>query len=121
MAISLREKLVALNEAPRHFSGRRPHLSSVRRWAGPRGVRGGIRLETLVIGGRVFTSEEAIERFVAATTAAANGDPPPMRTPKQRQQAIERAEADLGLNSGDDRVDGVDDAQTYGEVTETHA
>ena len=41
----------------------RPHASTLIRWA-MRGVRG-VRLETVVIGGRRFTSLEAIQRFVA--------------------------------------------------------
>jgi hypothetical protein len=58
------EELVALAEAGRHVPGR-PHLSTIFRWA-QKGVRGGVRLETVVVGGRRFTSVEAICRFVAA-------------------------------------------------------
>jgi hypothetical protein len=92
MSISLNETLVSLTEASKILPGR-PCCSSLWRWYA-RGVRG-VRLETLVVAGRRFTSREAIERFVAATTAAANGDPPPVRTPRQREQAIERAVKDL--------------------------
>lgn len=45
----------------------RPHPTTVGRWA-TRGVRG-IRLETVRIGGRLYTSAEAVQRFVAALTA----------------------------------------------------
>jgi hypothetical protein len=40
----------------------RPHTSTLVRWA-LRGVKG-IKLETVVIGGRRYTSVEAIERFI---------------------------------------------------------
>jgi len=46
----------------------------------------------MVCAGRRFTSVEAIERFVAATTAAAAGEPPPVRTPRQRERDIKAAE-----------------------------
>jgi hypothetical protein len=54
-------------------------------------------LESIVCAGRRYTSVEAIERFVAATTAAANGERPPIRTPRQRQRAIEAAEREMGI------------------------
>jgi hypothetical protein len=40
-----------------------PHVSTLMRWA-LRGVKG-IKLETVVVGGRRFTSREAIQRFVS--------------------------------------------------------
>ena len=51
--------------------GRRIHPSTLHRWR-LRGVRG-IRLETVLIGGTRYTSTEALSRFFAATTAAADG------------------------------------------------
>ena len=57
-----------------------------------------MRLETVVIGGRRFTSAEALERFAAATTAAADAAPPPIRTPRQRERAIKAAEEKLAGN-----------------------
>jgi hypothetical protein len=92
MAISLDEKLVTLTEASKILPGR-PHISSLWRWH-RRGVRG-VRLETLVVAGRRFTSLESLERFTAATTAAADGQPMPTRTSKQREKAIAAAEAEL--------------------------
>jgi hypothetical protein len=62
--------LVSLNEAVDLLPGR-PHLSTLRRWCG-RGVRG-VRLETVVVGGRRFTSRVAIEQFIERTTAARDG------------------------------------------------
>ena len=59
--ISLKEKLLSVNEAAKVIPGR-PHLSTVWRWISY-GV-GGVRLETVQIGGRRYTSFEAIERFI---------------------------------------------------------
>jgi hypothetical protein len=86
------ETLLTFAEAVHTLPGR-PHLSTLHRWR-LRGVRG-IRLETCLIGGRRFTSREALERFSAATTAAANGEPPPIRTSRQRERDQRQAEADL--------------------------
>jgi hypothetical protein len=73
----------------------RPHISTIHRWR-LRGIRG-IKLETCLIGGRRVTSAEALQRFSAAVTAAANGEPLPetARTPKQRARSIEQAEREL--------------------------
>jgi hypothetical protein len=72
----------------------RPSISSLWRWY-RRGVRGA-KLETIVIGGRRrYTSVQALERFITATTAAADGAPKPVRTAKQRQRSIAAAEREL--------------------------
>ena len=95
MAIDTRsETVIPISQAPRHFPGR-PNISSIYRWFG-RGSRGA-RLETVVVGGRRYTSIEAIERFIAATTANSPGaDPQPTRpTSRQREAAIRRAEREL--------------------------
>lgn len=79
----------AAAEIPNRASGRGVNTSTVWRWA-QRGVRG-VRLETVLIGSIRFTSRQAIKRFFAATTAAANGEVAPIPTDKQRQRAIEAA------------------------------
>lgn len=86
------ETAIPVNRSPAHFPVR-PHLSSVWRWS-LNGVRG-IKLETFVVGCQRFTTKEAIARFISATTARANGEPTPVRTPRQRQRAIEAAETEL--------------------------
>ena len=65
------------------------------RWA-QRGIKG-VRLETINVGGRRFTTTEAFARFVEATTAAAQGgqQPPASRTNRQRDAA--QAAANRGL------------------------
>ena len=71
----------------------RPHLSTIHRWR-LRGVYG-VKLETVMVGGRRYTSREALQRFAAATTAAASGEPVPHRTNRQRQREIAKAEQEL--------------------------
>jgi uncharacterized protein DUF1580 len=68
------EKLLLLSEAAKFCpsrSGNGVNVATVWRWA-KRGVHG-VRLETIVCGGVRYTSREALERFFAGTTAAANG------------------------------------------------
>lgn len=88
----LTETLLSLSEAAKILPGT-PHLSTLHRWR-LRGVRG-VKLETCLVGGRRYTSVEAVDRFLAASTAAADSQPNPRRTPVQRQRAIERAEEEM--------------------------
>jgi len=90
--VILSEQKLSLPQAARRL-GVNP--STVWRWT-LRGVRG-VMLETISIGAKRFTSAEALERFVEATTAAARGPARPTvsRTSKQRQRAIEAAEREL--------------------------
>jgi hypothetical protein len=73
----------------------RPHVSTLHRWR-LRGIRG-VRLETCLIGGRRFTSREAIERFMRAVSAEADGGAvaPHARTPTRRERDIQAAEAEM--------------------------
>ena len=96
MSISLEESLITLTQASNRLPTR-PHVSTIWRWY-TRGVRG-VRLETIVIAGRRLTSIEALDRFAAATTAAADGQPAPVRTPRQREQAIAAAERRLRVRT----------------------
>lgn len=59
----LNEELIAICEIPRRLP-RRIHLSTCHRWY-KRGVRGR-KLETVLVGGRRFTSAQALVRFVEA-------------------------------------------------------
>jgi len=67
-----KENVLSLTEAakrlPRRRAGKRPHVSTLYRWA-QRGLHG-VRLETLQVGGSRCTSIEALERFFVAL-----GDP----------------------------------------------
>jgi hypothetical protein len=81
-----------------------PHASTLWRWS-RRGIKARdgsrVRLEHVRLGGKVFTSREAIERFGAALAAAdaAHFDPPAPppkgRTDAQRRRAVDRATAEL--------------------------
>ena len=88
----INEALLSLAAAGRTLPGK-PHLSTLHRWR-LRGVRG-VRLETVLIGGRRYTSVEALERFSERVTTAADGEPAPQRTNRQRAAAISRAEREL--------------------------
>ena len=87
------ERCIPIGEAPKNIPGR-PSLASVYRWMTD-GVRGGVRLESLVVGGQRFTSIEAIGRFIARTTRNSPGAPVPRPTSRQREAAIRRAEREL--------------------------
>lgn len=93
MAIDFQnETLCTITEAAKLFPGR-PHVATIWRYVHT-GVRG-LRLETIKVGGKRFTSHEAVERFIERVTAAADGREIPVRTAKQRARDIARAEAEL--------------------------
>ncbi len=66
-----REKMRTISEAAKVFPGN-PAICTIWRW-GSKGING-IRLDTLKCGGKWFTSDEAIERFIERCTAAADDD-----------------------------------------------
>jgi len=68
------EHTLPLNEAAKVVPGR-PHTATIWRWW-RRGVKG-VKLETVVVGGRRFTSVEAIQRFIASLS-----DPQPHHAPR---------------------------------------
>lgn len=82
MPVSLSEDLLSLPAAAGIFPGR-PHCSTVWRYA-TRGVHG-ITLETIRVGGKVFTSHEAVARFVARCNGG-NVAPDPKLTSKRRRE-----------------------------------
>jgi hypothetical protein len=55
-----------------------------------------------VIAGRRYTSAEALDRFVAATDAAAKAKPVSTHTPRQRARVIRAAEEEVGLSYSTD-------------------
>ena len=90
MAIDTKsENLIPFNAARAHIPGRRPNLSTLHRWR-LHGVRGR-RLETTLIGGRRFTSEEAIQRFVRPDAEPA--DKVASIVPPDVQARVNRAQA----------------------------
>lgn len=85
------EHLLTPAEATRELPGR-PSLRTVWRWM-QRGVRG-IKLESVVIGGRRYTSRESGQRFIERTTSAATGQATG-QVSTRRAMALERAEREL--------------------------
>jgi hypothetical protein len=87
------EQLLSMTDAAKLLPGR-PDVATLWRWR-TTGCRGH-KLETLLFGGRRYTSREAIARFLAAI----NGEPIRTESPRQRERSIERAErraAELGV------------------------
>ena len=89
------ETVFPVSEAPRHIPGR-PSQASVWRWV-LNGV-GGVKLESILIGGKRFVSAESIQRFCDRRTAAADGHTLPARTPLQRARQIIAAEREFDAN-----------------------
>jgi len=65
------EKLIAFREACKIIPGR-PHISTLHRWR-TRGAKG-VRLSTCLVGGKRFTTIEAVRSFIAALNAADGQD-----------------------------------------------
>ncbi|REK12638.1 MAG: DUF1580 domain-containing protein [Planctomycetota bacterium] len=79
------EHLLTLAEAASLLPDR-PSIATLWRWR-TRGAHGR-RLESIVLGGKVYTSREAIQRFARQS---GGDDTSTIRTPAARQQAIARA------------------------------
>ncbi len=88
----LTENIISLREAARLFP-RPPSTATLWRWVYG-GVRG-IRLESVVFGGRRYTSAEAVRRFLAATNGAIS--PSGLQSPN-RNAAVRQAEDELAAD-----------------------
>ena len=96
-------KLLALSQAAgflRRLGGKKIATSSIWRWC-RKGARG-VRLEHAIIGSRIATSVQALNRFVNALSEAPVAERqythqpvPKRRTEKQRERAIAEAKAYL--------------------------
>ena len=88
------ENLIPIRDVPRYIpprrSGRRLHISAVYRWI-KHGVRGGIRLEAVKIGGSAYTSKEALQRFTEQLSDSMTSPGPLARTASSRQKQIDAA------------------------------
>jgi hypothetical protein len=62
----LTEDLLSMTDAAKELPGR-PSASTLFRWR-TRGIKG-VKLETVGVGGKVFTSRQAIHRFLSNTQA----------------------------------------------------
>ena len=86
-----KEQLITLADAaamlPRRRAGRKPHVSTIYRWAS-RGLKG-IVLETLVVGGTTCTSVDALQRFFDGLSQRIPNQPG--LQPKQIEMQLRRA------------------------------
>src|SRR5262245_31302524 len=82
MIDSTTETLLSLADAagtlPRRRKGRKPHVSTLHRWA-TSGFKG-VVLETIQVGGTKCTSEEALQRFFEACSTPRSASPPATAT-----------------------------------------
>jgi hypothetical protein len=85
-------EFLTMAQAARELQGK-ISICTLHRWR-LNGVRG-VRLATVMIGGRRFVTRDELSLFVARTTAAADGAALPTKTPAQRKRAIEKARNDL--------------------------
>ena len=98
------EQVFPLSRPPPWLVGRtgRPVCrTTLERWAKV-GLRGGIKLDTTLLGATRVSSVEAVERFTAQLNGHAPtldqstvATPKPTRTPRQRRKASEDASAKL--------------------------
>ena len=87
-----RETLLRLKQAAKRLPGN-VHISTVYRWI-KLGVNGGTKLEAVKMGGQLYTSEEAMQRFGnALTTPEGETDV----RPDPRTTAAEAELARLGM------------------------
>ena len=91
------EALVPWQQVAKHVPGQ-PHISTLHRWR-LKGIKGR-RLETLSIGGRRFSSLQAISRFITALNAADAPSATPSFTATQRQKMSDAARATLATEFG---------------------
>jgi hypothetical protein len=94
VVLTLSDDLVTLREAakllPRRRGGKRPHFSTLWRWA-LRGLRG-IRLETVSVGDTLCTTPEALEEFMRRVSEARGlGTTSAPHVSRRRQREIAQA------------------------------
>ncbi len=90
------EELLTLVEAARRVP-HRPHIATLHRWVA-RGVRN-VRLEAVRIGGRTYTSTEALQRFVDRLSAsrAVTAQPECSSDSNQRAEKAEEQLKQIGI------------------------
>lgn len=89
MSIDLEnEDLVPISQAARHIPGR-PHLSCIYRWMN----RKDAPLESVRVGGRRWTSRQAISRFIASCNSSERATPAVVN--KQREARAAAVDAAL--------------------------
>lgn len=95
------EQLCTLSQAGRllpRLNGKHPSPNAIWRWC--RKGAGGVHLEHIRIGGRLYTSAEALNRFVNRLAerdmerlrAPVETEPPAMPTPRRRRRPVQTDE-----------------------------
>lgn len=84
---------------PSSRRGKRLHRATLFRWVSP-GVRGGIALRSVRLGGCRYTSDAWVAEFMRATSAA-DSLPHPRRSVSAEKRERIRREFDLGPDSND--------------------
>lgn len=96
--ITLEEEILSLKDArafvPRVGERRHPDLSTLYRWA-MRGI-GGVRLETIRVGGVMCTSREALQRFFNRDQAGVSPPQPAISPGSSELARIEKRLAEKG-------------------------
>ena len=96
--ISTNDQLFELSKCPSYLAskfGNRVHIASIYRWI-KKGVAG-VQLETLFVGGRRYTSQEALERFFIESTLAKNKDRLGLANHHAKQTQLEKHAEQLGI------------------------
>jgi DNA-binding sugar fermentation-stimulating protein len=93
------ENAITLREAARQAPGQ-PHVSTLHRWR-RRGIRG-VCLETCLVGGKRFTSKEALDRFFQTVTAVSQSERLERVSTKsaRREKQVDQAARKLGRALG---------------------
>ena len=115
MSDSVFWNLVSMRQAREELPGR-PSASTLNRWI-TIGVKG-VRLRTVMVGGRRFVSRDDLDAFIAGTTAAANGESKTVRTPRKRERDIQRAERELAQFDRATKAKTRGQGQEYGQQKE---
>jgi transposase len=89
--LAIDETYMSLAEAAKFFPSR-PHIATVWRWA-TKGMKNGIKLDTAMIGGKRYTTEESVAKFLEAL----NGRPVLSRSTRAKQLAAAEKELDAEL------------------------
>jgi hypothetical protein len=95
------DEFLTLTEATKLIPGRRPgkrvSLPTIWRWC-KHGLRHGIRLQSIMVGGQRCTTRQWLQDFIAAISKDSHPETlprPALRTPSQRLTASERAAEEL--------------------------
>ena len=93
-----KEEMIPFKQVPKWCGknmGKRVHRSTIRRWMF-RGVRG-VKLETIMIHGKRFTSKEALLRFF--TTTKESGSRSEVSSSKTQKQSARLRASEVNLES----------------------